>query len=109
MKRVSSDDYLSRLQARATKALIKFCEDHDNDVGSVAELRSCLKALERGDAKAAIDAYHRIPIGGMGCFNDWLVPVAFPHETPEYAQSVFDALLNEWIRLMRLSEQDSKQ
>lgn len=103
------NDHLRLLQTRATKALIKFCEDHDNDVGSVRELRSCLKALERGDVKAAIDAYHRIPIGGMGCFNDWLVPAVFAHETPEYVQSVFNALLNEWTRLMSISEQNLKQ
>ena len=106
MSKTVGKEYLSRLQARATRALVKFCEDHGYDVGGVTELRSCLKALERGDVKAASDAYHRVPIGGMGCFNDWIVPVVFRHETPEYVQSVFDALLNEWARLMSLSEPD---
>lgn len=92
------------LQQRATRALIKFCEEHGGDeYPAFSELRACLKAIERGNIKAAVEAYQKVPLGGMGCFNDWLPPVVFSHETPEYVQAVFEALTSHWSLLMRLS------
>jgi hypothetical protein len=90
-------------QQRATRALIKFCEDHGDEYPSVAELRTCLKELQRGNIKAAVECYQKVPLGGMGCFNDWLPPVVFSNETPEYVQAVFEALTSQWSLLMRLS------
>jgi hypothetical protein len=90
-------------QLRATRALIKYCEDHGYDVGGVQELRTCLKALNRKDMKSAVEAYSRIPLGGMGCFDDWLPPAVFTHETADYARAVFEALVTEWNLLMKLS------
>ena len=90
-------------QRRVTRALIKFCEDHGYDVGGVQELRVCLRALDRSDMKSAVEAYARIPLGGMGCFDDWLPPVVCPHETPDYVRVLFEALITQWALLMRLS------
>jgi hypothetical protein len=90
-------------QRRATRALLKFCDDRGDKYPSVAELRLCLKALDRNDIKSAVQAYQRVPLGGMGCFNDWLPPVVFSHETPEYVQAVFEALTTQWSLLMKLS------
>lgn len=90
-------------QLRATQGLIKFCEDHGYDVGGVNELRACLKALTRKDMKSAVQAYQRVPLGGMGRFDDWLPPVVFPHENAEYVRAVFEALVTQWNLLMRLS------
>jgi hypothetical protein len=90
-------------QRRATRGLIKFCEDHGYDVGGVQELRACLKALDKKDIESAVEAYLRVPLGGMGCFDDWLPPVIFAHETADYARAVFEALVTQWNLLMRLS------
>jgi hypothetical protein len=91
-------------QRKVTKALIKFCEDHKYPTLGLREIRDCLKALERSDTKAAIESYRKIPVGGrMGYFDDWLPPVVFPHESPEYAQIIFQVLLNEWDRVMKIS------
>lgn len=90
-------------QQRATRALIKFCEDRGDEYPAVEELRNCLTALERRNIKAAVEAYERVPLGGMGCFNDWLPPVVFSHENPEYVQAVFEALTTQWALLMKLS------
>ena len=90
-------------QRRATGALIKFCEDHGYDVGGVEELRACLKALDRKDIKSAVETYLRLPMGGMGCFDDWLPPAVFAHETADYARAVFEALITQWSLLMKLS------
>jgi hypothetical protein len=102
-----ADERLSDLhihsQQRATRALIKFCEDRGDEYPSVSELRKCLRALERGDIRSAVESYQRVPLGGMGCFNDWLPPVVFSHETPEYVQAVFEALTTQWSLLMKLS------
>lgn len=90
-------------QRRATNALIKFCEDHEYGVDGVKELRSCLKALDRKDMLVAYEIYLGIPLGGMGCFDDWLPPVVFKHETPEYNRAVFEALVTQWGLLMQLA------
>jgi hypothetical protein len=94
-------------QRRATRALIKFCEDHGYDVGGVEQLRACLKALDKKDIKSAVETYVRIPMGGMGCFDDWLPPVVFANETPDYARAVFEALITQWSILMKLSLAES--
>ncbi|HYJ87391.1 MAG TPA: hypothetical protein VEW46_15120 [Pyrinomonadaceae bacterium] len=90
-------------QQRATRALIKFCSDHDYDYPAIPDLHHCLRALEQGNIKAAVEFYQKVPLGGMGCFNDWLPPVIFSHENPEYVQAVFEALTSQWSLLMRLS------
>lgn len=90
-------------QRRATRGLIKFCKDHGYDVGGVEELRVCLKALDKKDMKSAVEAYLRVPLGSMGCFDDWLPPVMFANETTDYARAVFEALVTQWNLVMRLS------
>lgn len=103
MERQSFSDAHVISQKRATKALIKFCEDHGYDVDGVEDLRACLKSLEQANIESAVSAYLRIPIGGMGRFDDWLPPTAFDHETPEYSRAVFEALVTQWSLLMKLS------
>ena len=91
-------------QLRVTRALLKFCVDHNYPSLGLTEIRQSLKALERGDLKTAVECYRKVPLGGrMGYFDDWLPSVVFPSETAEYVQIVFRALLNEWDRVMRLS------
>ena len=91
-------------QLRVTRALLKFCEDHNYPSLGLTEIRQSLKALERSDLKTAVECYRRVPLGGrMGYFDDWLPPVVFPRETAEYVQIVFRALVNEWDRAMKLS------
>ena len=90
-------------QRKVTKALLKFCEDHKYPTLGLTEIRDCLKALERKDIRTAIESYRKVPLGGrMGYFDDWLPPVVFSLETAEYLQVVFQALLNEWARVMNL-------
>src|ERR1700741_1755093 len=96
-------------QRRAVRALIKFCEDHGYDVGGVEELRACLKALDQKDIKSAVKIPPRIPMGGMGCFDDWLPPVVFAHETSDYTRAVFEALITQLNLLITLSLPESKR
>src|SRR5687768_6239716 len=95
-------------QKQATSALIKFCEDHGDNAPNVSDLRSCLKSLESGDIKSAIEYYQKVPLGGIGCFNDWIPPVVYSHETPEYVQAVFEALVTQWSLSIQLSISDTK-
>lgn len=99
----SYSDLHFHAQQRATRALIKFCSDHDGDYPAIPDLHRCLRALEQGNIKAAVEFYQKVPLGGMGCFNDWLPPIVFSHETAEYVQAVFEALTSQWSLLMRLS------
>jgi len=80
---------------RSTKALVKCCEDHDG-ADRARPLRDVLSALEADDRLAATQAFKRIPFGGMGTFNDWIPPVKYENETPEYVDEVFVALTVQW-------------
>lgn len=92
-------------QAQSTKALIVFCEKRDYGGSMLNSLRECLKALEDHDIREALKHYRAVPLGGMGCFNDWWPKAGCEHETNEYACAVFDALVERWSRLMRSSEE----
>jgi hypothetical protein len=90
--------------ARATRALLKFCVDHqrgpDTGTGIVA-IQECLHALENGDVQAAVKHYRSIHFGPYG-FDDWFPPVVFEHEDGEYVWTVFQGLCGNWARLMEL-------
>ena len=96
------------IQTRATRTLLKFCDDHnDSRDGALAPVRACLRHLEAGDVAAAYRAYKQVPFGGNGCFNDWLPPSVFPHENDDYVWGVFDALCTEWNFMMNLATKAS--
>ena len=80
----------------AAKALTKFCEDHGRPVQA---LRSCMDALEAGDARTARTAFKAIPWGGMMSFGDWIPPVVQDSETPDYVITVFESLTERFYRL----------
>lgn len=93
-------------QIRATRALLKFCREHhlcETDSAYVQHVERCLHFLEFGDLKQAVGHFQQVPLGGMGCFNDWLPPVVFPHENGDYVLAMFDALVSQWSHMMRLS------
>jgi hypothetical protein len=92
----SARSYIEQL--RATKALIKFCEEHGRI--DLRYLHACQSALEGGDVLKAVEAYGQVPLGGMMRFDDWFPPVIFPHENREYVWAVFEALVERWSRLM---------
>ncbi len=85
--------------ARATRALLKFCDDHGNTVAAVQDLRACLTALEAGERSNAVAAFRRVPLGKDG-FGDWFPPSISPAETGDYSWAVFEALVERWHRLM---------
>lgn len=89
------------VQKGLTRALLKFCQDHKYPDNGLSEVRECLKALEQGDMKNAVQAYQKVPLGGrMGYFDEWVPPVVFSHETTEYVQFVFAALIAQWSSVM---------
>ena len=90
--------------AEATAALLKFCEDHGKNPESLVELRVCADALKWGRREKAVEAFRRIPLGGMGTFADWVPATKYPHETDGYVSSVFEALLFRFAHFMRLLE-----
>lgn len=84
-------------QKRATRALLKFCEDHrDSRDDCLTHIRACLRNLEAGDIRGAHREFKAVPFGGLGRFDDWLPPVVFPHEDLDYLWGVYDALCANW-------------
>ena len=96
-------------QLSATKALVKFCEDHSYKDERMSNLIACKKALESKAINKALEEYRKIPLGGNGCFNDWWPNVVYEHETDEYVEDVFQALIERWSRLMHLSVEALKE
>jgi hypothetical protein len=99
----------SGLEARAAAALLAFCESHGKDPEGLADLRACASALKWGRVDAALSAFGRIPLGGMGTFGDWSPMPQYPHETEDYVMAVFDALLFRLVYLMGLLRQRQEQ
>lgn len=92
-----ADSFL--LEARATRALLKFCSDHQSTHPALGDIRTCLAALEAGEKSNAVAAFKRVPVGKEG-FGDWWPPSMSPQEGEEYAWAVFEALVERWYRLM---------
>lgn len=90
----------------ATRALLKFCREHGYPEGGLVHVRGCAEALATNDFRAAVEHFRAVPLGGMGCFNDWFPNVVYPHETGEFVSVEFDALLERWCRLMRTASGD---
>jgi hypothetical protein len=91
----------------ATKALLKFCRDHQCSEGRAVILQNCFDALKKHDIGEAMRHFKALPRGGMGTFDDWWPPVIFTHEDANYVNAVFEALTERWSRLMLLAYKQS--
>ena len=59
-------------QRLTAAALVQFCDLYRPGDPSVDPVRRCLLALDAGDIGVALTAFREVPLGGYGCFNDWL-------------------------------------
>ena len=80
---------------------MKFCRDHQYSAGGLVHLQACIAALEADDFRTAVSHFRSIPLGGMGCFNDWFPPVIYKHESSDYVSAIFDSLVERFVRLFR--------
>lgn len=95
---LSSTNFLAEL--RATRALLKFCEDHGyEDISHTDLIKKCLTNLEKGRISDAVENYLALPQGKEG-FRDWWPKAKFQEETDDYAWAVFEGLADRWGRLM---------
>ena len=90
-----------REQLSATKALIKFLDDHQGGVDG--DLKACLRALEREDIDTAVRHARLVKPWGMGSLTDWCPKVSESLETREYNEAVLHALVAHWCSRMSLS------
>ncbi|MGR3650159.1 MAG: hypothetical protein ACU0BJ_17235 [Shimia sp.] len=62
-------------------------------------LRDIQRAIESNDLPKAKNLAKQLPLGGMGCFDDfWVSSVDSEDGDPSYDQTVFEALLFSWTR-----------
>lgn len=66
------------------------------------ELEACLIALEDKDIEHVSKQVRLLSHAGMGSFVDWIPPVAFEHEDPEYVDAIWNALLGHWLESMHV-------
>lgn len=88
-------------QIKATKALIKFIQDHDDEPDS--DLVECLRSLEANDIDSAVKHAKLVKPHGMGGITDWWPPAKYENETSEYVTTVLFALVNHWCHQLSLS------
>jgi hypothetical protein len=80
--------------------LLQFCADHDYQSEYLVHIRASLDALTKDDIDGAVGAYRKVPLGGMGCFNDWGPTVLVLGESDRQARTAFDRLTRRWSNLM---------
>jgi len=78
---------------RATRALLKFCAEHD---GVTEHFATVLRSLEADDFPAAWAQFRSNP---PRAWADWFPPVAYPNDK-DYVWEVFLAISERWCRLM---------
>ena len=94
-------------QIKATRALLKFCREHDHAAFWIGQLEKCLHHLERGERDDFFRVYESFKRAGMGCFMDWYPPVVFDNENDEYLETLFWALDAHWHANIRLADKGS--
>lgn len=95
----------------ATQALITFCQEQDYRSSYLDSIKECLRALESGDEEGAIKHYEAVPLGGMGCFNDWTpTPKAglFSANSTGKISEQFDEIIKKWSLAMRSLRQSTE-
>lgn len=97
----------------ATRKLIAFCEEQDYKTTFLDSINACLLALESGDQKKAVSNFEAVPLGGMGCFNDWRPTpknlIRFSDRSLVKISEQFDELVKNWSLAMRSLKQASKE
>jgi len=82
---------------QTTRALTKFIRDHGGiQLPFMERMLASLEAKEFDDVAKQFKLVH---FGAYG-IGDWFPPVVFDCENEDYAQVVFDALIERWGRLM---------
>jgi len=88
-------------QIRATKALLKFCRDHNHTPFFIAKLEECVCALENKDKDSVFAIVDLLSRAGMGSYLDWYPDVINANEDPEYVESVWWSLDASWKKAIR--------
>lgn len=99
-------DYHIREQLAATKALIKFLQDHGGH-GISEALLSCREALEQGDVASALKYAYGVKPFGMGGITDSNPSTNSEDETAEYVRVLQDALVRNWMFWMSAADHES--
>jgi hypothetical protein len=90
------------LQKRATRALARFCDEHQCSHPALQRVKECLSALEAGDTERAWREFEAVPLGGAGHLSDWRPRPTLPSEEAQHLGAVFDALVHYWSYSMNL-------
>ena len=88
-------------QKKATRAMIKFCRDHQAPSNWIARLEELHEALDRKNLKELKEMYSIFRGGGMGSFIDWYPEVAHEGEDEDYVETIQWALSSYWHEIMR--------
>lgn len=81
-----------------TETLLQFCIEHGYPENSteIESIKNCLKAVREKDIPNIITNFKKITLGKEG-FNEWYPDVTYTHENEVYVQSIFDALIKNWV------------
>ena len=87
-------------QKKATRALLKFCQEHGHIPFWIEHLGKISTALEARDVEEIKTLVSLIQRAGMGSFHDWFPTVSFPNEDEEYVDCLFYGLYGYWREMI---------
>jgi hypothetical protein len=99
IERAADSPQSFEFQLRATRVLVRFCDEHHVDHSDLAHIRTCLSALETGNRSDALQAFRKINFGKDG-IGDWWPGSAPLSESEEDVLATFEALFERWFQLM---------
>ena len=83
-------------QINATSTLLKFCEEHGHAPNWISKLKELLILLQNGSRDEFLEKYENFKRAGMGSFIDWFPQKIYEHETDEYIETIWWALVGHW-------------
>uniref|UniRef100_Q47BY6 Uncharacterized protein n=1 Tax=Dechloromonas aromatica (strain RCB) TaxID=159087 RepID=Q47BY6_DECAR len=87
-------------QVRATKALLRFCQEHGHAPFWIEQLKECVGALEAKKDAVVCEKYALLRRAGMGSFIDWF-PRTPEGEDGQYEETLWWALDAYWLEVMQ--------
>ena len=88
-------------QKKTTRALHKFCKEHNHAPGYISDLEIFQSALKSKDVVVLQKLIKKLRHAGMGSFLDWFPAAVYEHETEEYVDSIWNALYGHWVEQIK--------
>jgi len=84
-------------QKKVTRALLKFCREHNHTPFWISKLEEFLGELDARDVSTLQELIILLRQARMGSFHDWFPALVYSHENEEYVDCLWNALYGHWL------------